>query len=137
MTAYVPLSLVTAGPSEGVLTVEIRGALDYETSDQFCGYARKALADHPGIRTLRLDCAGVTLVDSMGLSVLLRLRREVHGAGSRLRLERRPLRLERLLQLTGTLEHLTGAPAAEQSDEAATGDADTAGHEDQSPGHGR
>ncbi|MFG3442626.1 STAS domain-containing protein [Nonomuraea sp. NPDC047897] len=70
-----------------------------------------SVQDTRGLRELRLDCAGLGLCDSSGLAALLVIRRRASEAGVRLRLDHRGAALDRLLDLTGTLEHLTGEPA--------------------------
>ena len=74
------------------------------------------LTDRPGLRELRIDCAGIGYCDSYGLSSLLMIRRRTRAAGVELHLDNRVGALERLLRVTNTLEHLTGAdgPAREQ-----------------------
>lgn len=51
----------------------------------------------------------MTFVDSMGLAALLMVRRVADAHRVALRLDNRPLCVDRLLQLTGTLDHLTAA----------------------------
>ncbi|MEV7416064.1 STAS domain-containing protein [Streptomyces sp. NPDC089919] len=87
------------------------GELDHSSAHLLLDAAARALGGHPDARELRLDCAGVTGIDALGLSNLLMLRRRTDAAGVRLYLENRSARLERLLELTGTLEHLTGTVA--------------------------
>ncbi|MFE9808928.1 hypothetical protein [Streptomyces sp. NPDC005548] len=55
----------------------------------------------------RLVFAGLSGIDSMGLSVPLMIRRRTDAARVRLHLDERPPQLERLLEITGTLDHLT------------------------------
>jgi hypothetical protein len=45
------------------------------------------------------------------LSALLAVHRRTSAAGARLHLDNRPLHLERILQITGVLDHLTATPA--------------------------
>ncbi|MFJ3222377.1 STAS domain-containing protein [Streptomyces sp. NPDC086783] len=73
--------------------------------------ASRQLADHPGTTELRLDCADITSCDAMGLSALLMVRRLAGEAGARIRLEGGSVCLDRLLEVTGTREHLVAAPA--------------------------
>ncbi|MGE6732696.1 STAS domain-containing protein, partial [Streptomyces sp. NPDC059900] len=75
---------------------------------------------------------------SMGLSILLMIHRRTTAAGVRLHLDDRPAKLNRLLTLTGTLDHFT-APAASGAEPSpgssaeppkTGGDADPAGSQD-------
>ncbi|MEV7085496.1 STAS domain-containing protein [Streptomyces sp. NPDC093085] len=99
---------LTAATSDGgtVLRLELHGYLDHDTADRFLADATARLTDAPDARLLRLDCAGLGGLDSMGLSVLLMLHRRTAAAGVRLRLDHRTAALERMLTVTGTLDHL-------------------------------
>ncbi|MFF2808321.1 STAS domain-containing protein [Streptomyces sp. NPDC058000] len=66
---------------------------------------------HAGRRALHVDCGGLVLCDSMGLSALLMVHRRTSTLGVRLHLEERPPALDRPLTVTGTPEHLTAPPA--------------------------
>ncbi|MFD4348018.1 STAS domain-containing protein [Streptomyces coelicoflavus] len=94
------------------LRLALYGDLDYEVGDEVLDRARKALRGCEGVRSLRLNCRELEVADSTGLSVLLQLRRDAHGAGICFHLDdTRPL-LERLLRITGTYDYLTCASAA-------------------------
>ncbi|AUG75318.1 antagonist protein [Kitasatospora sp. MMS16-BH015] len=96
------------GPQSSTVTVRVEGDLDYETCDALLAAVAEAVAARPTATALRLDCAAMTLCDSMGLSALLQLRRQTEGTGQRLLIDRRPPHLDRLLQLTGTHDYLLG-----------------------------
>ncbi|MFJ9342172.1 STAS domain-containing protein [Streptomyces sp. NPDC101733] len=108
---------VTYRTARDTVQVELRGDLDHHHSDVLLKAATELLAelgtvDEPGaVNEVVLDCAGLIAIDSSGLSTLLMIRRLTDAAHVRLRLVERPLRLERMLDLTGTLAHLT-APQA-------------------------
>ncbi|MEV4993228.1 STAS domain-containing protein [Streptomyces niveus] len=87
--------------------VGIEGDLDYDSSQQLLDETREQLSRHPGTRHLRLDCSRLGTCDSMGLATLLAVHRATGAAGVRLHLDGRPASLERVLRLTGTLDHLT------------------------------
>ncbi|MGW4410534.1 STAS domain-containing protein [Nonomuraea sp. NPDC004702] len=112
MTAFAPdpLTLVQATPHPGVLRVAVTGDLDYNTARELLTTALAALADG-GLTDLHLDFDGLHFCDSSGLSALLMIHQHAVTAGTRLHLEQRPRVLERLLDVSGTYEHLTGAPA--------------------------
>ncbi|MCX5205177.1 STAS domain-containing protein [Streptomyces sp. NBC_00237] len=103
-----PLHVQAVPRDDGTVRLELHGDLDYDHADRLLTAVREQLADRPGLRELRLDCADVAAVDSMGLSVLLMVHRATAAAGARLHLDARTPALERLLQITGTLEHFTG-----------------------------
>ncbi|MGY0489081.1 STAS domain-containing protein [Streptomyces sp. WG-D5] len=133
MTSYAALSVTRVGATDGVLTLRVAGTLDYDTSGALAEHVERALAEHPVTRVLLLDCAGLDSIDSMGLSVLLSLRRRLDGLGAALRLTPRSARLDRLLDVTGTFGHLIGESSAAEADEEAGGrDAEPAHREDTS-----
>ncbi|MER5740411.1 STAS domain-containing protein [Streptomyces sp. NPDC002262] len=98
--------------ADGTLRVHLAGDLAWDSADELLDAVRTRLATGPRPSDVRLDCARMTLCDSMGLSALLALHRLVSAAGGRLHLDHRPAFLDRLLLLTGTHEHLTGRPGA-------------------------
>ncbi|KUI29156.1 anti-anti-sigma factor [Mycobacterium sp. IS-1742] len=92
-------------------TVHIAGELDSETTGEFVDTASRLLEADPGLRTLRLDCADLGFCDSAGLSGLLLIERRTSGAGVELHLDNRPSYFERVLDVTGILEYVTGRSA--------------------------
>ncbi|MFD6925675.1 STAS domain-containing protein [Streptomyces sp. NPDC059944] len=98
---------VTRAHSDSASTVrlDMHGYLDHASVDDFLAAATSHLPA-PGLRTLRLDCGGLTGLDSMGLSTLLMLRRRTDAAGVVLHVDHRSPALERLLEITGTLDYL-------------------------------
>ncbi|SDM52341.1 STAS domain-containing protein [Streptomyces wuyuanensis] len=102
-------TLETGNGGTGEVCVRIDGDLDVDSADDLIEAARACLEADPSPRLLRLDCGKLTLCDSMGLAALLMIHRLATAAGARLRLDHRPELLERLLELTGTLDHFTDA----------------------------
>jgi anti-anti-sigma factor len=95
-------------PDGHTVTVVLHGSLDYDTADELLDRITGHLATHPGTRAVHVDCTDVDYCDSWGLSVLLMSQRVVAAAGARLQLDDLPPRLARVLELTGTLDHLGG-----------------------------
>ncbi|QYC42883.1 Anti-sigma F factor antagonist [Nonomuraea coxensis DSM 45129] len=112
MTAFVPLplTLVLDPSGPGALRVAVGGDLDFTTAGELLTTVVAAL-DGGGLTDVRLDCGGLRICDSSGLSALLTVHRQVTEAGARLHLDDRPAALDRLLDVSGTYEHLTGEPA--------------------------
>lgn len=102
-----PLRL-TRTDTAGAVRIELHGDFDYQDADRLLDAVTEVLACPGGLRDLHLDCTDMAGVDSSGLSVLLMIRRRTDAAGVRLHLEGRPA-LERILQVTGTLNYLTSA----------------------------
>lgn len=92
--------------------LHISGDVDYTTTPSLVEAAEKLLADQPGLRNLHLDCAQMTMCDSAGISGLLTIHLRTSARGVHLHLDRRPTFFERVLDITGILEHLTAAPNA-------------------------
>lgn len=111
---------ITLAPD--VLTIDVVGDLDYETSDELLATVVDHVTPDTPLRRLRLDFGRLTWIDSLGLSTLLMVHRHTSAAGIALELHDRPDFLERMLDLTGTLDHFTATavPEDEVSD-AGTG----------------
>ncbi|WP_328826248.1 STAS domain-containing protein [Streptomyces sp. NBC_00252] len=111
MTTTPPAHLrLTTVDTETTVRIELHGDLDYDNADRLMTTVSGKLAAHPRLHDLHLHCGGLDVVDSLGLSVLLMIRRRTSEAGVRLHLDARSAKLERLLTVTGTLEHLTAPP---------------------------
>ncbi|WP_433544158.1 STAS domain-containing protein (plasmid) [Streptomyces sp. CA-294286] len=103
-----PLRLTTSDSAHRV-RIQLHGALDHDHADLLLAEVDRRLAARPHLRDLHLHCGQVTSVDSLGLSVLLMVHRRTAAAQVRLHLDDRSERLDRLLDVTGTLEYLTTA----------------------------
>ncbi|MFE6165789.1 STAS domain-containing protein [Streptomyces sp. NPDC056486] len=101
-----PLRLTTVD-TEDTVRIELHGDLDHDNADHLLHAVTDKLAGHPRLGDLHLHCAGLDVIDSMGLSILLMIHRRTSAAGVRLHLDDRTAKLDRLLTLTGTLDHLT------------------------------
>ncbi|MEU6974187.1 STAS domain-containing protein [Kitasatospora aureofaciens] len=100
------------------LTVRVAGELDYDTSGELLDTVTAHLGHHrAGPREVRLDCGGITWIDSSGLSALLMIRRRTDDAGAVLHLDDRPPALERLLDLTDVLPYFAARRANGGTDE--------------------
>ncbi len=102
--------------------VRVAGDLDYVTTRGVVETVSRLLGEQPDLRHLRVDCSGLTFCDSAGLSGLLQIHQRTSRAGVQLHLDDRPAHLERILQITGTLEHFTTTGDVEKvakSDEGA------------------
>ncbi|CAM5437169.1 sulfate transporter [Streptomyces spiroverticillatus] len=111
-----PLHFTADPEGAHTLRLTLHGDLDYDQAELLLDVVREELAERPELRTLRLDCAELAAVDSMGLSVLLMVHRVTTAADVRLHLDGRTPALERLLQITGTLDHFTGRGAEQISE---------------------
>ncbi|MET9902350.1 STAS domain-containing protein [Streptomyces sp. NPDC006446] len=110
-TSHPPTFTLTVQAEPTALVIHVGGDLDYETCDELMRTADQHLADRRTAQgrllDLRVDFTGLDSIDSMGLSTLLMIRRRTDAAGVRLHLDGRPPGLERLLEITGTLDYLT------------------------------
>ncbi|MEU6161796.1 STAS domain-containing protein [Streptomyces sp. NPDC047130] len=116
---------MTASPDESLTVLQflgprtvrlaLRGDLDYDTGDEVVRTVRHLLGEHTALRELRLDCRELGTVDSTGLSVLLMTHRLAGRQGISFHLDHIGPKLRRMLEITGTYEHLNtslpGAPA--------------------------
>lgn len=112
MTTMPPVHLrLTTIDTEDTVRIELHGDLDYDNADLLLAAVTTQLGEHPRLHDLHLHCAGLGSVDTMGLSALLMIRRLTSAAGVRLHLDDRSPQLERLLNVTGSLDYLTARPA--------------------------
>ncbi|MFE1289851.1 STAS domain-containing protein [Streptomyces sp. NPDC058751] len=123
-TSHPPAFTLTVDVQPAALVIHVAGDLDHETCDELTRAVDRYLVapGDPGGRfpDLHVDFAGLGSIDSMGLAALLMIRRRTDAAGVRLHLDQRPRGLDRLLEITGTLEHLT-APRDESGGERSPG----------------
>ncbi|AXB44088.1 STAS domain-containing protein [Amycolatopsis albispora] len=82
----------------GQVVVTTAGALDAHTGAEFRDALAELAARH---RELVLDVAGLTYVDSTGLSAFITAHKHATARGGRVRLSRVPPFLARLLAVTG------------------------------------
>jgi anti-anti-sigma factor len=108
MTMLPELTCTWETPADHVGRIGLDGDLVNINADQVLREVADALAAHPALRELHIDCAGLEVCDSRGLSVLLMLRRRAETLGIGLHIVNRPKTLDRLLTRTGTAEYLTG-----------------------------
>ncbi|MFD4986128.1 STAS domain-containing protein [Streptomyces sp. NPDC058374] len=100
---------VTAEPAApGTLCLRLTGDLDHESADALVRAVTARLGVRPAPRRLRLDCAGLTACDALGLSAFLMIGRRTRAADCALHLDRTPPHLDRLLTVTGTRGYLVG-----------------------------
>ncbi|MFF4585607.1 STAS domain-containing protein [Streptomyces sp. NPDC001388] len=104
--------LATTLDAAGDAHIRITGELDWDTADELGQAATDCLNADPAPRHLHLDCARLTLCDSLGLATLLMIHRDATAAGTRLHLDERPDVLQRLLRTTGTAHVFSDAAAA-------------------------
>ena len=83
----------------GQITVTFAGELDYASADRACGYVRDAIGAYGG--QVLLDVAGLSFCDARGLAALARISRHAGQAGSSLHLVGAPLRLMKIIRITG------------------------------------
>lgn len=120
------LRLVTPESADGPhrLRIEIHGDLDYDNADLLLEEVTAQLSARARVADLHLHCGAIGTVDSMGLATLLMIGRRTAAAGVRLHLDDRPAKLDRLLTITGTLDHFTAPAAAGTAPDPGTAPAD-------------
>ncbi|MFJ9688292.1 STAS domain-containing protein [Streptomyces bacillaris] len=100
-----PLLTVTAEEGRGWVRLRLTGDLDHDTSDELVARATEQLTARPGLDDLYLDCAGLGMCDSMGVSALLQIHRDTAVRRVRLHVEEAPAFLDRIMRITG-IDHL-------------------------------
>jgi anti-anti-sigma factor len=88
-------------------TVRFIGELDLDGTDR----ATEALVEHAGsgVTTVVLDAGSLTFLDSSGLRVLLQAREQLQESNVALALENATGPVQRVLEMSGTLDLLTGS----------------------------
>ncbi|MFI9379720.1 STAS domain-containing protein [Kutzneria sp. NPDC052558] len=100
-------------PEDRLARLTVQGDLDFTCAAQLLDTVTARLSEHPSLRGLHVDCAGLSHCDSYGLSMLLMAHRRALAAGVAFRLDNRSTALDRMLELTGTVEHLTADTVAD------------------------
>lgn len=118
------VNVVTTGRTA---RLQVCGDLVYETVDAMVDAAGRLLGQQPAPAHLHLDLAALEFCDSAGLSGLLLVHRQSHQAGVQLHLDNRPRFLDRILDVTGTFEHLvagsdTGTAGSDRRGQNAPGE---------------
>lgn len=100
---------VSTTQQDKVATVTIEGELDLgvrETVEKAIGDA----IDAAGTREVIIDLSGLQFIDSSGIGILLKGRRQADRAGVAYRVSAPTGIVRQVLELTGVLEHLSGQP---------------------------
>jgi anti-sigma B factor antagonist len=87
---------------QGEHVVEAQGEIDLSTRSLFADHLAELIRE--GTRRLLIDLSGVKFMDSSGLGVLLKVRRDLGGEGSSLRLVV-SADLRQIFELTGLDRH--------------------------------
>lgn len=111
------LDITTETASPESVIVHVAGDVDYVTARTFVTTVATLLAGADSLRDLRFDLIGLEFCDSTGLSGFIQIQRKALAVGVQLHLDNRPAHFNRLLDLTGVLEHLTAAPSDTESDD--------------------
>lgn len=105
------LDIATQSTSPESITVHVVGDVDYLTTATLVATVTDLLATAPALRDLRFELTGMSFCDSAGLSGFIQIHRRTSSAGIHLHLDDMPPHFERILDLTGVLEHLTAPPS--------------------------
>lgn len=98
------LTTETTTPS---VRITVAGDVDFGQAAYLVDSVSDLLHAQPGVQDLHLDFAELTFLDSTGLSALLQIHRQATELGVRMHLDNRPAHLDRILEITGLLQHLT------------------------------
>ncbi|MFI5805954.1 STAS domain-containing protein [Streptomyces sp. NPDC051561] len=96
--------------------IELTGDLDYDNANLLLEEVGMVLTNRPRLKELHLHCASLGAIDSMGLSALLTIRRRTDAAAVHLHLTERTAQLNRILDITGTLDFFTAPPPTGAAD---------------------
>ena len=91
---------ITVTSRDGVLTIALSGEIDHQVARDMMDAITDAIAERLPAR-LVLDLSGVTFMDSSGIAVLLRARRQLGHTGGALRVANIPAQARRVLDAAG------------------------------------
>ena len=97
--------------SEGELTVAVHGEFDMAATFAVEPTLERAL-ESPGLRRLTLDLSGLTFIDSVGLSVVIRLAAEMEARGIGMRIVPGPRQVQLVFTSVGMASALPFEPEA-------------------------
>ncbi|MEX2392874.1 MAG: STAS domain-containing protein [Actinomycetota bacterium] len=93
------------------LHIRLEGELDMTSVRLGSAALREALSDHP--QTIALDLGGLSFIDSAGLRLLIRAKREAEWRGGTLVITRLSQESKRLIELVGLSDWFDPDPSAE------------------------
>jgi anti-anti-sigma factor len=117
MTSLPELTFTWTIPAAHVGRLTLAGNVVYVNAEDLLRAVVEHLDEQPDLRELLIDCAGIEICDSRGLSTLLMLRRRTQKLGLELKLVNRPKVLDRMLERTGTAEYLACADKVDAQEE--------------------
>ncbi len=91
---------ITVSSRDSVLTVVLSGEIDHHGAREMMSQLTDAIAERLPAK-LVLDMSGVTFMDSSGIAVLLRARRQMEHTGGTLRVTAIPAQARRVLDAAG------------------------------------
>jgi anti-anti-sigma factor len=109
MTGITPALTIDAQPGEHELVVRVGGELDLTNCAQLLDAVRAEAG--PDVTRIVLDVPDLTFCDSAGLGALVRLHKDLLGAGGGLTVRSPTAPVRRLLEITGLSTVFTVQPA--------------------------
>lgn len=100
---------VSTAREDKVATVTIAGELDLGVRDTVEQAIAEAITAE-GTREVIIDLSGLQFIDSSGIGILLKGRRQADRTGVAYRVSAPTGIVRQVLELTGVLEHLSGQP---------------------------
>lgn len=103
---------VARGRQAGLTTVTVVGELDLAAADIVARAIGQEIAA-PGTQAVSVDLSEAQFLDSCGISIPLKGRREADQAGAAYRITEATGIVRHILTLTGILEHLGAEPSTD------------------------
>jgi anti-sigma B factor antagonist len=94
-----PLSILVSPDGEGNVVVALHGEIDVATADQLREALVEALTVWSG--QVVIDLAGVSFIDSQGLGILIRVRKDCDSDPKRLTIRSPQPQTRKIFELTG------------------------------------
>jgi anti-sigma B factor antagonist len=102
------LGIAQTTDADGVMLV-LNGELDLSSAPELEALLRELESSNPG--RILIDLHELKFMDSSGLALLIRAQQMTTAAGCRLELRPGPNQVQRLFEMTGTLDRFTFVPA--------------------------
>jgi anti-anti-sigma factor len=114
VTTLPELTFVWDTPDATTGRVTVTGNIVFGNAEEFLAVVTDHLVANRDLRELHIDCTGLGICDSRGLSALLMLRRRTETLGLALHILNRPKVLDRVAERTGTAKYLFDNPSPQR-----------------------
>jgi anti-anti-sigma factor len=84
-----------------ILVLSVQGEVDTSTSREFKDQVLNLVAAAPGVRQVRLDCAGLVYISSMGVGSIMEIQKQLNGTNIALSIARMAKNIRNVIDILG------------------------------------